>query len=156
MQKYIRLFENFDEVQLKSIEANTAGNWNNIRDAVQSLEPFTIINFKDRDGYMDYIERCNKDFIKQTYYSNSLEKDMSCPSIFIHGRVPVSEKDFEKYRILNCIIGKQDDQDVMFKSKDESEVLGNEIVSTLSQNEVYPDNHYKIDSVFYKFINFLS
>ena len=156
MQKYIKLFENFEDVELKSIEANTEGNWNNIRDAVQSLKPFTIINFKDRDGYMDYIEKCNKDFIKQTYYNNTLDKEMSCPSIFIYGTVPVSKEDFKRYDVLNCIIGKQDDPNVIVKSRDESDVIGNEIVSTLSQDEVYPDNHYKIGSVFYKFINFFS
>jgi len=32
--------------------------------------------------------------------------------------------------------------------------LGNEIISTLSQNEVFPEDHFKVGSTFYKFINF--
>jgi hypothetical protein len=156
MQKYIELFENFKENQLKFMKTNTGGNWNNIRDAVQSLQPFIIINFKNMDGYTKYIENHNNDFIKQTYFYNTLDLDMSCPSIFVHKRVHVSKDDFEKYKLLNCIIGKANDPNIIIKSGDTSEIIGNEIVSTLSQNEVYPDSHYKIGSVFYKFINFFS
>ena len=96
MQKYIRLFENFRDGELKMLKAETSGNWNDVRDTVQSLKPFTIINFSDLDGYTRYADRCNREFIKQRSYTTHNDGHlMICPSIFISGNVPVQEKDFE-------------------------------------------------------------
>lgn len=157
MQKYIRLFENFRDGELKMLKAETSGNWNDVRDTVQSLKPFTIINFSDLDGYTRYADRCNREFIKQRYYTTHNDGHlMTCPSIFIYGNVPVKEKDFEKYGILNFLTGRKNKPEIKVRTRDESEMIGNEIVSTLSQNEIEGESHYKLGSVFYKFINFFS
>ena len=62
MRKHIKLFENFEESELKELKASPDTRWNNIRDCVQSLKPFTIINFKDNVGCSKYLEKCNNEY----------------------------------------------------------------------------------------------
>ncbi len=156
MPKHIKLFEDFENQELKTLKSSADTNWNSIRDCVQSLKPFTILNFKHRGGYLDYIENCNKEFTKQTYHTHNGEREFKCPSLFINGGVPIQKEDFKRYGLINCITGKNDDSNVIVKTESESNTIGNEIVSTLSQDDVRDDNHYKVGSVFYKFINFMS
>lgn len=156
MLKHVKLFEDFENEELKNLKSSADNNWNSIRDCVQSLNPFTILNFKNNDGYLDYIKKCNKDFTKQTYYTNNGEREFKCPSIFIQGASPIQKEDFKRYGLINCITGKNDVSNIIVKTENESETIGNEIVSTLSQNDVRDDNHYKVGSMFYKFINFVS
>jgi len=151
MQKYIKLYEDF-----KDLQSNVTGNWNQIRDMIQSMKPFTIINFKDMQGCDKYLEDNPTDCIKQSYYNDNTGDHSKCPSIFIPNGTNLKKEDFKKYRLLNCIIGKDGSQNVMIKTDTDKEFMGNEVVSTLSQGEVYPESHYKVGSVFYKFINFLS
>ena len=151
MQKYVKLYEDFEDLQ-----SNVTGNWNQIRDMIQSMKPFTIINFKDMEGCDRYLKDHPSDHIKQSYYNDHTGNHSKCPSIFIPHKVNLEKDDFKKYRLLNCLVGKQGNQNIVIKTGDEKEIIGNEVVSTLSQNEVYPESHYKVGSVFYKFINFLS
>ena len=151
MQKYVKLYEDFEDLQ-----SNVTGNWNQIRDMIQSMKPFTIINFKDMEGCDGYLKDHPSDHIRQSYYNDHTGNHSKCPSIFIPHKVNLKKDDFKKYRLLNYLVGKQGNQNIVIKTGDEKEIIGNEVVSTLSQNEVYPESHYKVGSVFYKFINFLS
>lgn len=151
MQKYIKLYEDFEDLQ-----SNVTGNWNQIRDIIQSMKPFTIINFKDMEGCDNYLNDHPTDYIKQSYYNDNTGDHSKCPSIFIPSKVNLEKQDFKKYRLLNYLVGKDGDQNITIKTDTDKEFMGNEVVSTLSQNEVYPESHYKVGSVFYKFINFLS
>ena len=151
MQKYIKLYEDFEDLQ-----SNVTGNWNQIRDAIQSMKPFTIINFKNMEGCDTYLNDHPNDHIRQSYYNDHTGDHSKCPSLFIPIRVNLEKEDFKKYGLLNYLVGKEGDQNITIKTDTDKEFIGNEVVSTLSQNEVYPESHYKVGSVFYKFINFLS
>jgi hypothetical protein len=156
MNKYIKVFEYFEKAEIKDLKAGSSGNWNSIRDHIQSLKSFTIINFKDREGYLEFLTDCKDDVVKQSYYTGFGNGVKKCPSVFINRKLKINDDDFEKYNLINYLVGKDNKPNILVKSKKESNVIGNEVVSTLSQNEVYPEDHFKIDSVFYKFINFFS
>tara|TARA_B100000963_G_scaffold349061_1_gene357572 strand:+ start:49285 stop:49755 length:471 start_codon:yes stop_codon:yes gene_type:complete len=156
MQKYIKVFEEFDDLEMKDIQSSSNANWNSIRDCIQSLGNFTIINFKDREGYLNFLNTCKDNCVKQSYYNGFGKGTRKCPSLFINKCLKIEKEDFEKYDLINYLIGRKDKPNIHVKTKDESNIIGNEIVSTLSQDEVFPEDHFKVGSTYYKFINFFS
>lgn len=156
MQKYIKVFEDFERTEIKDLKAGSSGNWNSVRDCIQSLKDFTIINFKDREGYLEFLDGCKENVVKQSYYTGFGNSVKKCPSVFVNKRLEFNKDDFKKYNLINYLVGKKDKPNILVKTKNDSNIIGNEVVSTLSQNEVYPEDHFKMDSVFYKFINFFS
>jgi hypothetical protein len=156
MQKYIKLFEDFGSSELKDLQADSNSNWNSVRDSIQSLHDFTIINFKNRDGYLSFLDNCGEDCVKQSYYTGFGKGVKRCPSVFINSVKNLTDDEVKQYGVINHVIGKQGDPNIELKIDGKTETIGNEVVSTLSQNEVYPEDHFKLGSVFYKFINFFS
>jgi len=157
IRKHIRLYEDFETPELKELTSETSGTWSNIRNTIQNLEPFTIINFMDEDGYSKFIDNTSHDYIKQERYNFNDEEQRVSPSIFIKGTVNINDNDYDEYNIYNILVGKNDSDKVMVKTEDkDDEIVGNEIVDSLSKEDIEGEEHYKIGSVYYKFINFLS
>lgn len=156
MHKYIKVFEEFNDLEMKDHRAESNTSWNAIRDRIQSLGNFTIINFKDRAGYLEFLDQCKEECVKQSYYNGFGQGTRKCPSLFINKCISLDKEDFKKYDLINYLIGKDGKPNIHVKTKDESNIIGNELVSTLSQNDVFPDDHFKVGSIFYKFINFFS
>ena len=153
--KHIKMFEEYSTG--KEIREETSGTWSDVRDTIQSLKPFTIINFKNTADYSRFIEDFSDNYIKQTYYSFWNGKENVFPSIFINKKVKLNKEDFKKYKMFNILSGEKDSDSISLTSEDGKEsAVANEIVDTLSPSEMYGEDYYKLGSVFYKFINFLS
>lgn len=153
--KHIKIFEEFGTDSTKETRAESQGGWVNIRDIIQTLKPFIIINFKKEEGYSRYIDNLDHDYIKQSHCSFIEGEETKHPSIFIGRKAYVSDDDFKDYSISSIIVGKKDNPNVKFKTADSSEYLGNEIESTLSMDDVYGSDYYQIEGMYYKFLNFL-
>jgi hypothetical protein len=82
------------------------------------------------------------------------------PSIFMVLDDDVKFKDkipqtFEKYKIRALILGKKGEEYIDYYTDDSSSSqIGNEIVSSLSKDEMTNDDHFKMGSTYYKFIDF--
>jgi hypothetical protein len=62
---------------------------------------------------------------------------------------------FEKYKIKNIIFGKKGEDYVDYYYDDgSSSPAGNEIMSSISKDDMTNDEHFKIGSTYYKFIDF--
>jgi hypothetical protein len=62
---------------------------------------------------------------------------------------------FEKYKIKNLILGKKGEEYVDYYYSDgTSSPAGNEIISSLDKDDMDNDEHFKMGSTYYKFIDF--
>jgi len=153
--KHIKLFEDFSTS--KEIRGETSGTWSDIRDTVQSQKDFTIINFKNIGGYSRFIDDTSYDYIKQLYCSFWNGKEYVFPSIFIKRKLNIEKEEFKKYMILNTLVGTDGREDIKVTDKSgKTNVIANEIVDTLSIDQVEGQDYYKMGSILYKFINFLA
>jgi hypothetical protein len=161
MLKYIRLYEDYSH-DIKTQTSETGHTWSEIRDAVQTRIPFTVIVFKNKDSYTDALDSFFKDYdyIKQTAFLSNDGKLIGYPSIFIILDNDVKFKDkipqiFEKFKIKTLILGKQGEEYSDYYFDDgSSSTLGNEVVSSNDINDMQNDEHFKIGSTYYKFIDF--
>jgi len=159
MRKYISLFEEYDSSGIKDMTSESAGGWVDIRNRVQQLKPFTIISFKEDESYSRFLDGLDTDYIKQDYYHDHIgdnEPHMKLPSIFIpKAKIDIfgSTDPFDEYDVFCMYYNKEDVITARFE--EEELVMGNELVSALSSNEVDSEDYFKIGSTFYKFINFL-
>jgi len=149
--KYIKLFE----------EHNESSTWSTIRDAVQSKKPFAIIVCADDKSCAECKVRL-RDFvvIDQRAYTAENNENLEYNSIFV-----ILNKDtdfdakiktlFNDLSIKKIIEGKSGDEFfVEHYDAKTSQNMGNELVSEISPQSMPPDDYFKIDSTYYKFINF--
>ena len=163
MTKYIKLYEDYQQ-DLKSNTEETSHTWTQVRDAIQTKIPFVIITFKDREGYTSALESdlLEDDYVKQSAAMSHDGKLIDYPSIFMVLDDDVAFKDkipqiFEKYKIKNLILGKKGEEFVDYYFEDGStSPAGNEVVSSISKDEMSNDEHFKIGSTYYRFIDFAS
>jgi len=163
MTKYIKLYEEYQQ-DIKSISDETSHTWTQIRDAIQTKIPFVIITFKSDDSYTKALDSdlFDDDYIKQSSAISQDGKLIDYPSIFMVLDDDVDFKDkipqiFEKYKIKNLILGKKGEEYVDYYYEDGStSPAGNEIISSLSKDDMENDEHFKMGSTYYKFIDFAS
>ena len=161
MLKYIRLYEDYSQ-DIKTQTSETGHTWSEIRDAVQTRIPFTVIVFKNKDSYTEALDSffTEYDYIKQTAFLSHDGKLIGYPSIFIILDDDIKFKDkipqiFEKFKIKTLILGKKGEEysDYYFDDSSSS-TLGNEVVSSNDIMDMQNDEHFKIGSTYYKFIDF--
>jgi hypothetical protein len=163
MTKYIKLYEDYQQ-DIKSTTEETSHTWTQVRDAIQTKIPFVIITFKDKETYTSALDSdlLEDDYVKQSAAISQDGKLIDYPSIFMVLDDDVSFKDkipqiFEKYKIKNLILGKKGEEFVDYYFEDGStSPAGNEVVSSISKDEMVNDEHFKIGSTYYKFIDFVS
>lgn len=154
--KFIKVFEEFKKEKLET--------WSQVRDAIQMKRPFMILIFKDKDSYREAIasEFESVNFIKQTAYMTVDNKTILYPSIFF---TLDREKDmttdikryYEEFDLVSAIVGAANSEfSTVYFSDGTSSDFGNEIVSSLDPNEINADDHFKVGSTYYKFIEFHS
>ena len=161
MTKYIKLYEDYQQ-DIKATTEETGHTWTQVRDAIQTKIPFIIITFKTSDSYSDALnsDLFNDDYIKQTSAISHDGKLLDYPSIFMVLDDDTEFKDkipqiFEKYKIKNLIFGKKGEDYVDYYYDDgSSSPAGNEIMSSISKDDMTNDEHFKIGSTYYKFIDF--
>jgi hypothetical protein len=154
VSKSILLFEQF---VLEKIEG-----WSEVRDSIQMKKPFVIVVFRTRSSYLEAIETefSNTEYAKQVAIFTQDGKKIKYPSIFftldrdIDFRPKVKEL-YEKFDIKQLIVGKPNSEYSSLYAQDgSSSDFGNEIVSTLDSSEFKSENHFKLGSTYYRFIDF--
>lgn len=158
MTKYIRLYEDYTDLEQKSSEKHHS--WNEIRDIIQAKLPFIIIDFKDDEAQDKCIkeELFDEDFVKQSYFlkDENGEDQKSFPSVFIFSGgedLKARVLDFlKRFHILRIVIGEYGKNYPQLYAGGETVDLGSELFSSLERGEMSTDDFYKVDSNFYKFI----
>ncbi len=163
MTKYIRLYEDYQK-DLKKIHDETSHTWTQIRDAVQTKLPFVILVFKNRESYESSLDSnlFADDYIKQTASMSNNGQLIDYPSIFMVLDDDVEFKNkipqiFRDYRIKTLMLGKKGEEYVDYYFEDgSSSSAGNEIISSISKDDMANEDHFKIGSTYYKFIDFVN
>ena len=161
MPKYVKLYEEYQH-DIKSTTEETSHTWTQIRDAIQTKIPFVILTFKDRESYTSALgsDLLEDDYIKQSAAISHDGKLVDYPSIFMVLDDDVKFKDkipqiFEKYKVKTLILGKKGEEYIDYYFEDgSSSPAGNEVISSISKDEMENDEHFKIGSTYYKFIDF--
>lgn len=162
MTRYIKLYEDYKN-DLKAQSEETSHTWTQIRDAIQTKIPFVIITFKKKESYLDALDSdlFTGDYIKQTASMSRNGKLVDYPSVFMILDDDVKFKDkipqiFEKYQIKSLILGKKGEEYVDYYFSDgSSNSAGNEIVSSISKDDMANEDHFKMGTTYYKFIDFV-
>jgi hypothetical protein len=162
MAKYVKLFEEYTKKKIDADTEETSHTWMQIRDAVQTKIPFVIIVFKTGDSYREALESdiIEDDYIKQTAVLNKDGQPIEYPSIFMILDDDVEFKNkipgiFNRFKIKSLILGKKANDSADFYFSDgTSSTAGNEIVSSNNLEDMNHENHFKIGTHYYKFIEF--
>ncbi len=150
--KYIKLFEETDE----------SPTWSTVRDTIQAKKSFVIFVFKDESTLSKFKEekftQCQS--ISQTAFSRKEGKSESLPSLFYildKNTNPVKEIKtlFKKYSIISIVYGENGGDYSRVYSEDGSHIeFGNELVSELSEERMASNFFFKIDSIYYTFLDY--
>lgn len=161
---YIQLFEEFKKSMNNAISADSTQGWVEIRDTIQSKLPFILIVFKNRSSYESAIdsEFSNDSYIKQTAMMSNNGTLIKYPSLFLilddESRFSTKIQNLYKQFKIKAIIlnGKGDEYSSLYSQDGTSVDLGNELVSSLDTHDMYNNDHFKIGSTYYRFIDFIS
>jgi hypothetical protein len=159
--KHIKIFEDFSQDQ-KAQSSETASGWTDIRDAAQMKRPFVIIVFRTRKSYLDALETelSDVDYIKQTATLVIDGNLVDYPSVFflLDTDTDYSSKVKELYsefEIKQIIVGEANEEySTLYTQDGTSSDYGNEIMSSLSRDDFATEDHFKIGSTYYRFIEF--
>lgn len=159
--KHIKIFEDFSQDQ-KAQSSETAAGWTDIRDAAQMKRPFVIIVFRTRKSYLDALETelSDVDYIKQTATLVIDGQLVDYPSVFflLDRDTDYSSKVKELYsefEIKQIIVGEANEEySTLYTQDGTSSDYGNEIMSSLSRDDFATEDHFKIGSTYYRFIEF--
>ena len=158
MRKYIRLYEEYTDLEEKSLEGNYS--WSDVRNAIQLKKPFIIIDFENEEELDKCIKRelADETYIRQTYF---LKKEdvhtIKNPSIFIFSEDSDLDKrvlDLQnRFDMVRLIIGEHGkDSPSLYVDGDKLD-MGNNLYTTLNIDEIGLDDYYSIDGNYYKFID---
>lgn len=159
-QKFIKLFEDYTKDQSETPVSGEA--WTHVRDTIQTRRPFVIIVFKNKDSYSEALAKdlSTYECIKQTAIIFTSEGEKRYPSVFFsldHDQDfsnKVKEL-YEKFKIKSLVVGKANSEySTLYLDDGTSTDFGNEIVSTLSPEELESSDQFKLGSVYYRFITF--
>jgi len=157
--KYLKLFEDFSKEKEKLEFVPT---WTEARDTMQNRLPFAIIVFLNRESYLDAKLKLFKNH-EHVYQKAFMSKDgqlVAHPSVFIKldEEQPFVESIpdiYEKYKIKAMIVGGQGDEYSKYYFTDgTSSNIGNEIMSSLSKDDMENEDHFQIGTNYYRFIDF--
>lgn len=159
MTKYLKLFEDFSKEKEKSDFVPT---WTEVRDTIQNRLPFAIIVFLNKESYMDAKSKLfrNHEHVYQKAFMSKEGELVAHPSVFIKldEEQPFLESIpdiYEKYKIKAMIVGGQGDEYSKYYFTDGTSTnLGNEIMSSLSKDDMDNEDHFQIGSNYYRFIDF--
>ena len=157
--KFIKLFEEFN----KEPDNGDIKSWPDVRDIIQTKRPFVIITFKNKENYLKAVNSDFKEtgYIKQVAAIQTENIPKNYPSIFISGDIASGFENkvkdlYSRYKIKQLIIGKPNSEySTVYFNDGTSSDFGNEIVSTIDVNEFISEDYFKIDSTYYRFIEFL-
>jgi hypothetical protein len=160
---YIKLFEEFEKAMNDATSTSTKG-WVEIRDTIQSKLPFIIVVFKNRESYESAIDSEFKDdsYIKQTAIMSNNGTQTKYPSLFLilDDESKFSNKIqnlYERFKIKAIILNGKGDEYAQSYSQDGTSVnLGNEIVSSISLDDMTNNDMFKVGATYYRFIDFIS
>jgi len=156
MGKYIKLFEEYD---INTGNSRNSHSWSDLRNTMQNKLPFIIVDFKDMESYQKFkdSELQGKDYSDQTYTIRDGDNPIVMNSVFIFNESYSSEelalryiKQFNIHRIISGEKGK--DFPTIYTEGGTSE-FGNDLLISLSPEELGNDDYYKIGSQLYKFIS---
>lgn len=156
MGKYIKLFEEYD---INTGNSRNSHSWSDLRNTMQNKLPFIIVDFKDEESYQKFkdSELQGKDYSDQTYTIRDGDNPIVMNSVFIFNESYSSEelalryiKQFNIHRIISGEKGK--DFPTIYTEGGTSE-FGNDLLISLSPEELGNDDYYKIGSQLYKFIS---
>ena len=156
MGKYIKLFEEYDS---NTGNSRNSHSWSDLRNTMQNKLPFIIVDFKDEESYQKFkdSELQGKDYSDQTYTIRDGDNPIVMNSVFIFNESYSSEKlalryikQFNIHRIISGEKGK--DFPTIYTEGGTSE-FGNDLLISLSPEELGNDDYYKIGSQLYKFIS---
>lgn len=141
---------------------SSEGTWNHIRDAIQTKVPFVIITFKTKESCNLAIKSDLREY-NITRQLNILYRNnnkLKYPSVFFVLNKDFDFKErvkdlFEKYDIRMIIVGTNNGEsaEVYFEDGTNSS-YGNEVVNALDQDEFKSDDHFKVGSMYYQFVEF--
>ena len=157
MTKYLKLFEDFSKK-----EDSFVPNWTEVRDTIQNRLPFAIIVFMNKENYTKAKENLfhNHNYVYQKAFMSKNGELLAYPSVFIQldEEEPFLEsvpKIYDKYKIKAMVVGGQGDEYSKYYLTDGSSTdLGNEIITSLSKDDMENDDHFQMESNYYKFIDF--
>lgn len=161
MTKYVKLYEDYQQ-DINKMTEETGHTWTQLRDTIQTKMPFVIITFANTESYSEALDSdlFKGDYIKQTAALSDNGSLVDYPSIFMaldnsadfKNKIPQT---FEKYKIRTLILGKKGEDYVDYYYNDgTSSPAGNEIISSISKDDMTNDEHFKMGSTYYKFIDF--
>lgn len=159
--KHIKIFEDFSQDH-KAQSSETVSGWTDIRDAAQMKRPFVVIVFKTRKSYLDALETklSDVDYIKQTATLVIDGRLVDYPSVFFlldqdTNYVNKVKELYSEFEIKQIIVGQTNAQySTLYTQDGTSSDYGNEIVSSLSRDDFATEDHFKIGSTYYRFIEF--
>ena len=148
--KYIKLFE----------EHQDGSTWSTVRDVIQEKKPFLLVVCEDDDSCMGCRSALSAyNVIDQTAYLTEDGENIELPSLFAPVNKDTNLDDlvktlFNKFSIKRIVTGDNAEFIKMYYDATTQQNLGNELISDLSPQSMPPDDYFKIDSTYYKFINF--
>lgn len=161
VRKYIMLFEDF-AADKKDQADSSVSTWADIRDAIQLKLPFVIVTFGDKESYNSALKSdLFPNHIEQVATMSSSEGMVDYPSLFSTVDDDVSFKNkipnlLDSFKVHSIILGKRGEEYCDIYLKDgTSSPAGNEVVSSLDKDDVKDENHFKVGSTYYKFIDFV-
>jgi hypothetical protein len=158
MRKYIRLYEEYTDLEQKSLEGNYS--WHDVRNVIQLKLPYIIIDFKNEEERDNCIKKelFDEKYINQTYFLKKEDvRTIKNPSVFIF----TEESDLAKrvlglnsrFDIIRLIIGENGkDSPSLYVDSDKLDI-GSNLYTTLNIDEIGLDDYYSIDGNYYKFID---
>lgn len=150
------------EELIEDEKETSEGTWNHIRDAIQTKVPFVIITFKTKESCQAAIKSDLREFniTRQLNIMHRNGNKLKYPSVFFVLNKDIDYKEkvkdlFEKYDIRLIIVGTNNGEfsQVYFEDGSSSN-YGNEVVNALDANEFNEEDHFKVGSMFYQFIDF--
>ena len=157
MPKYIRLYEEYNELEKKSLEKHYS--WPDIRNTIQSKLPFIIIDFKDVDARTECIDKdlYDEKYIEQEFHlMRSDGEHTKYPSVFIFAegsdltdRVHDLGKRFD---ILRIVIGEYGTNVPSLYVEGENVDIGGNLLTSNDIEDMDIEDFYSIESKYYKFI----
>tara|TARA_Y100000389_G_C17372010_1_gene469554 strand:+ start:627 stop:1100 length:474 start_codon:yes stop_codon:yes gene_type:complete len=156
MGKYIKLFEEYDS---NTGSIHSTRSWGDLRNTMQNKLPFIIVDFEDRESYQKFkdAELQDKDYSDQTYTIREGDNPVVMNSVFIFNESYSSEelalKYIKQYNIYRIISGEKGKDFPTVYSKGGTSEFGNDLLISLSPEELGNDDYYKIGSQIYKFIS---
>lgn len=160
MTKYLKLFEDFSKEEDKE---SFAPSWQELRDTIQNRLPFAIIVFLNKDSYLKAKSKMffNHTYVRQNAFLSKNGTLIGYPSVFIKlddesAFVESIPGIYEKYKIKAMVVSGQGDEYAKYYFADGTSTdLGNEIITSLSKDDMENDDHFQMNSNYYKFIDFV-